>query len=200
MHDQTLVVEITVAIATTAAVVVALFNAHRALRLQQRGFRVEGRRQAGLEIARWLQGAESTILAWHNPENWRIPPEMKFGRRSKVKPGDLMPPSQGRMGPRIQSVIAEFDSIRGLARLAFGPDHEVSALVGGVISAINQVAERGVISTAEKPTPRDYVDNTFLPLSADLFEALADACGFRAHGERVQRSGIKSSDNLPVRR
>lgn len=68
MHDQSLIVEITVAIATTAAVVVALFNAHRALRLQQRGLRVEGRRQAGLDIARWLQGAEASILAWHNPE------------------------------------------------------------------------------------------------------------------------------------
>jgi len=31
----------------------------------------------------------------------------------------------------------------------------------------------------EHPTPREYVDRTLLPLSTDLFEALADACALR---------------------
>lgn len=109
-----------------------------------------------------------------------------------------MPPSQGRMGPAVNATIEEFDSIRGLARLAFGPDHEVSSLVGEVIAAIEQVARRGVISAGEHPSPRDYVDRTFLPLTADLFEALAQACGLREKGGRPGRSGVRATDNLPV--
>lgn len=109
-----------------------------------------------------------------------------------------MPPSQGRMGPSVKAAIDEFDSIRGLTRLAFGPDHEVSELVAEVIAAIEQVAERGVISAGEQPSPRDYVDQTFLPLSADLFEALAEACGLRDPAEQASRSGIQATDNLPT--
>ena len=177
--------------------VVALWNAQRALRLQRQGLQIEGRRRAGLDIARWLQGAETGILAWHNPENWRGPKGMKFGRRTGIKAGDVIPPSQGRMGPAVNATIEEFDSIRGLARLAFGPDHEVSSLVGEVIAAIEQVARRGVISAGENPSPRDYVDRTFLPLTADLFEALAEACGLRGKGDRPDKSGVRATDNLP---
>lgn len=195
MNNESLAVEIVAAAATMAAVVVALWNAQRALRLQRQGLQVEGRRQAGLEIARWLQGAETGILAWHNPENWRVPVGKKFGRRTGIKPGDVLPPSQGRMGPSVKTAIEEFDSVRGLARLAFGPNHEVSELVGEVINAIKEIAERGVISTGERPTPWDYVDQTFLPLSVDLFEALADSCGLRIPSERSARSGVNSSDN-----
>jgi hypothetical protein len=167
------------------------------LRLQRQSTLIEGRRQAGLEIARWLQGAETGILSWHNPENWRVPRGMKFGRRTGIKEGDDMPPSQGRMSPVVTATIAEFDSIRGLARLAFGPDHEVSSLVQEIIAAIEQVARRGVISAGERPSPRDYVDQTVLPLTSDLFEALAEASGLREKGDRTQRSGVRATDNLP---
>jgi hypothetical protein len=197
MHGRDLTVEIVAAAATTAAVVVALWNAQRALRLQRRGLEIEGRRSAGLDIARWLQRAEAGILAWHNSENWRVPKGAKFGRRTGIKAGDVMPPSQGRMAPVVTATIEEFDSIRGLARLAFGPDHEVSSLVGEDIAAIEQVARRGVISAGERPSPRDYVDQTFLPLTADLFEALAEACGLREEGDRLTRSGVRATDNLP---
>lgn len=178
--------------------VVALWNAQRALQLQRDAVRIEGRRQAGLDIARWLQGAETGILAWHNPENWQVAKGLKFGRRTGIKPGDTMPPSQGRMGPVVTTTIEEFDSIRGLARLAFGPEHEVSRLVAEVIAAIQQVADRGVIGTGDRPQPRDYVDQTFLPLSSDLFEALAEACGLRDGSERFGRSEVCATDNLPT--
>ena len=96
------------------------------------------------------------------------------------------------------TTIEEFDSIRGLARLAFGPEHEVSRLVAEVIAAIQQVADRGVISTGDHPSPRDYVDRTFLPLSSDLFEALAETCGLRDDSERLGRSEVHATDNLPA--
>ena len=66
--------------------------------------------------------------------------------------------------------------------------------------AIQQVADRGVIySLADGPTPREYVDRTFLPLAADLIEALAEACELRRPGEGVPRTGAGSSDNMPKR-
>jgi hypothetical protein len=55
-----------------------------------------------------------------------------------------------------------------------------------------------VISTGEHPSPRDYVDKTFLPLSSDLFEALAEACGLRDRDRVSRRSGVRASDNLPT--
>jgi hypothetical protein len=195
VHAPDLTVEIVPAIATTAAVVVALWNAQRALRLQRRSTQIEGRREAGVEIARWLQRAETGILSWHNPENWLVPKGMKFGRRTGIKAGDVVPPSQGRMGPVVTATVQEFDSIRGLARLAFGPEHEVSTLVNEVIAAIGQVARRGVISAGERPSPRDM---TLVPLVSDLFEALAEACGLRDRDRLVGRNGVKASENLPT--
>jgi hypothetical protein len=123
---------------------------------------------------------------------------MQFGPETGIKPGDILPPSQGRMGPAVEAVIARFDSIRGLARLAFGPQHEVTKLAREVMAAIKQVADRGVIySPADGPTPREYVDLTFLPLSADLFEAMAEACELRTTGERVLRVSVTARDHLP---
>jgi len=134
------------------------------------------------------------ILAWHDPDNWRIPEGVKFGPETGIEPGDTLPPSQGRMGPAVELAIKQFDSVRGLARLAFGPAHEVTALVAEVIDAIQHVADRGVVYAEEDgPTPRDYVDRTFLPLSADLFEALAEACELRDPRERAPRSGVRAS-------
>jgi hypothetical protein len=54
-----------------------------------------------------------------------------------------------------------------------------------------------VISAGERPSPRDYVDQTFLPLTADLFEALAKACRLRENGDRPGTSGVRATDNLP---
>jgi hypothetical protein len=191
-------VDIVAAGATTAAIVVALWTSQRVLKLARRGLQVEGRRQAALDISRWLQAAEVGILAWHDPDTWRVPEDGEFGPESGIEPGDILPPSQGRMGPSVELAIKEFDSVRGLARLAFGPAHEVTALVTGVIEAIQHVADRGVIYAEDQgPTPRDYVDRTYLPLSADLFEALAEACELRDPRERAPRSGARASNNKP---
>ncbi len=60
----------------------------------------------------------------------------------------------------------------------------MSSLVDEVIEAIQHVADRGVISNPdEREAPREYVDQTFLPLSADLFEALAEATELRTGNE-----------------
>lgn len=191
--------QIVAAAATVGAVVVALSTSQRALRLQRRIVQADGRRQAAIEIAQWLQAAEGGILGWHNPEGWRVPEGMEFGPDTGIKPGHTLPPSQGRMGPAVEAAIGKFDSIRGLARLAFGPNHEVTSLVREVIQAIQHVADRGVIySPTQGTTPREYVDRTFVPLSADLFEALAEACELRRPDERVSRSGVRSSDNKPA--
>jgi hypothetical protein len=105
------------------------------------------------------------------------------------------------MGPAVETTIGKFDAIRGLARLAFGPHHEVTGLVREVIDAIQHVANRGVIySPTDGPTPREYVDKTFLPLSGDLFEALAEACELRTPGEGMPRSRVRASDNRPAYR
>ncbi len=153
MAGESLAVDIVAAGATTGAVIVALWASQRALGAQKRGLRVEGRRQAALEIAHWLQSAETGIRAWHDPENWRVPPDMEFGPKTGIKPGDVVPPSQGRMGPSVETTIAAFDSVRGAARLAFGPRHEVSFLVDEVIGAIQRVADRGVIYAEGEGAP-----------------------------------------------
>ncbi len=103
-----------------------------------------------------------------------------------------MPPSQGRMGPSVEATIEAFEPIRGLARLTFGPRHEVMDLVSEVIDAIQHVADRGVITGDVGPTPDEYVKGTFLPLAADLFEALAEATELRSPRERTPRSGIRA--------
>jgi hypothetical protein len=102
------------------------------------------------------------------------------------------------MAPSVEMAIRRFDEIRGVARFSFGPLHEVSRLVEEVIAAIQQIADRGVIYAAEDgPTPRDYVDLTFRPLVADLYEALGESCELRESEERQQRSGLSASDNRP---
>lgn len=176
-----LAVDIVSAAATTGAVAVALWMGQRSIGVAQRSVQVDGRRQAALEIAQWLQAAETGILAWHNPDNWVVPEDMKFSRRSRIRPGDVLPPSQGRMGPSVEAAIERFDEIRGLARLAFGPQDEVSRLVRDVMGAIQSVADRGVIYAEQDPgpTPREHVDQVFLPLVHSLFEALAGACELR---------------------
>lgn len=85
------------------------------------------------------------------------------------------------MGPSVEASIERFDETRGLARLAFGPQDEVSLLVPDVIGAIQNVADRGVIYAEADPgpTPHEYVDQIFLPLVHSLFEALAEACELR---------------------
>jgi hypothetical protein len=194
MAGESLAIDIVTAAATTGAVVVALWTSQRALGAQTRNLQVEGRRQAALEIAHWLQSAETGIRAWHDPENWRVRPEMEFGPETGIRPGDVVPPSQGRMAPSVETAIAAFDSVRGSARLAFGPRHEVSSLVDEVIRAVQHVADRGVISNPDEPAePREYVDQTFLPLAADLFEALAEATELRGAGELTPRSGVRAS-------
>jgi len=199
MAGESLAVDILAAGATTSAVIVALWASQRALGAQKQGLRVEGRRQAALEIAHWLQSAETGIRAWHDPENWRVPPDMEFGPEIGIEPGDILPPSQGRMGPSVEATIAAFDSVRGAARLVFGPRHEVSSLVNEVIAAIQHVADRGVIyAEGEGPAPHEYVDQTFLPLAADLFEALAEATELRAANELTARSGVRASDRKPA--
>lgn len=198
MDKSYLVVQIVAAAATVGAVGVALWTSQQGRESQRRALQADGRRQAAIEIAQWLQAAEAGILAWHNPDGWTVSEGVEFGPDTGIKPGDIVPPSQGRMGPAVQAVIARFDSIRGLARLTFGPHHEVTGLVREVMSAIQQVADRGVIySPADGPTPREYVDSTFLPLSADLFEALAEACELRRPGEGVPRTKVSASDNMP---
>lgn len=188
-------VDIVQAVATTGAVVVALWMGQRSQKLARRGLQVDGRRRAAVEIARWLQRAEAGVLAWHNPANWLV---LESGPETEIKAGDVLPPSQGRMGPSVEATITEFDPIRGLARLSFGPHHEVTALVGEVINAVQHVADRGVIyAEGEAPTPREYVDQTFRPLTADLFEALAEACELRDDDERAPRSGKRASDGKP---
>jgi hypothetical protein len=192
-------IEALAAAGTLAAVIVALRTSHRALAAERRSLQVEGRRQVAMELARWLQSAETGILRWHDPENWRIPADTIFPPGSELQPGDVMPPSQGRMGPSIEAAIVEFESVRGLTRLAFGSEHEVSRLLAEVIQAIQVVADRGVIYAAEPgvPTPREYVDRTFVSLARDLFEALAEESELRGDGRRQPRSGVTASDNLP---
>jgi hypothetical protein len=103
------------------------------------------------------------------------------------------------MGPSIEAAIRQFEPVRGLARLAFGPRHEVARLVGEVIEAIQHIADRGAIYAEEQgATPREYVDRTFRPLAADLFEALAEACELRDPEERVPRSGVRARDRKPA--
>lgn len=176
-----LAVDIVSAAATTGAVGVALWMGQRSIGVAQRSVQVDGRRQAALEIAQWLQTAETGILAWHNPDNWVVPEDVEFGPHSRVRPGDVLPPSQGRMGPSVEASIERFDEIRGLARLAFGPQDEVSRLVQDVIGAIQRVADRGVIYAESEPgpTPHEYVERVFLPLVHGLFESLAKACELR---------------------
>jgi len=194
--DATLIVEAVAAGATTAAVVVALWASHRALKREQRTVQVEGRREAASDISQWLQQAETGILAWHDPENWRVPDGIEFGEETGIQPGDIVPPSQGRMGPSVETAIERFDAVRGRARLAFGSDHEVTKLVNEVIAAIRAVADHGVIyETGAKLTPRDYVDQTFIPLARDLFEALAESCELRGEKDRPARSGVTAADN-----
>ena len=199
VSDESLVIDVLAAAATTAAVVVALWASHRSLRLARRGLQVEGRRQAAVDIARWLQEAEAGVLGWHDETNWRVPGDVEFGPESGIEPGDILPPSQGRMGPSIEAAIRQFEPVRGLARLAFGPRHEVTQLVGEVIEAVQHIADRGVIYAEEQgTTPREYVDRTFRPLAADLFEALAEACELRDPEERVPRSGVRARDRKPA--
>ncbi len=196
MDRNYLIVQIVAAAATVGAVVVALWTSQRGRELQHRALQADGRRRAAIEIAQWLQAAEGGILGWHNPEGGRVPEGMEFG--PGIKAGEILPPSQARLGPAVEAAIDRFDSIRGLARLAFGPHHEVTGLVREVMVAIQQVADRGVIySPADGPTPREYVDRTFVPLAADLFEALAEACELRRSGEGVPRTGVGASDNMP---
>jgi hypothetical protein len=80
-------VETVVAVATTAAVVVALWNSQRALRLQRLGLKVEGRRETALNIAQWLQSAESAILAWHNPRTGKCRRGSSSDEELALKPG-----------------------------------------------------------------------------------------------------------------
>lgn len=102
------------------------------------------------------------------------------------------------MGPAVERAISEFDSVRGLARLSFGPTHEVTMLVNEVIGAIQHVADRGVIYAEHQgATPREYVDDTFLPLSGDLFEALAETYELRDPAERSARTGVRASERKP---
>jgi hypothetical protein len=194
-----LAVDIVAVAATTGAVVVALWTSQRSVGLERRAVQADGRRQTALDIARWLELTESGVLAWHDPENWRVPEGVEFGREAGIKGGDLVPPSQARMGRRVEASIREFHSIRGQARLAFGPRHELTYLVGEVIDAVQHIADRGVIYAEEQgTTPRQYVDWTFLSLTADLFEALGEACEMRDAGERVPRSGVRAADRKPA--
>jgi hypothetical protein len=197
--DGSLAVDVVAAAATTGAVVVALWSSQRTLRSQRRGLQVDGRRQAALEISRWLQVAETGIDSWHDPGNWRAPEGMDFGPETGIKASDVLPPSQGRMGPSVEAAIRDFDSVRGTARLAFGPRHDVTDLVAEVVNAIQHVADRGVVYAEEQgPTPLRYVERTLHPLATDLFEALAEACELRDEGERLPRSGVRASDNQPT--
>jgi len=194
---MSLAVDVIQAGATTAAVVVALYTGQRGREAQRAGLAADGRLSVALDIVQWAQSAETTILAYHNPDNWRVPPGMQF-TAGEDRTGEIIPPSQGRIGPVIESAVKRFDEIRGSARLAFGPQHEVTELVEEVIVAIRQVARRGVIYAREDgPTPKEYVDLTFVPLVRDLVEALADACDLRGPGERSLRSGVRATDHMP---
>ncbi len=191
-------VDIVIAAATIAAVTVALGTSIWAAKAQRRGLQVDGRRAAALEIAAWAQTAESGVLAWHDPDNWIVTEDIEYGEETGIMPGDILPPSQGRMGPSLEAAIEQFDSVRGQARLAFGPRHEVTTRVNELIDATQNVADRGVIyAEDDQPTPRDYVDKTFLPLARDLFEALGEAVELRDKDEQVARSGVKAIDNQP---
>lgn len=163
--------------------------------LAERGLQVESRRQAAIQIAQWLQSAEAGILAAFDPENWRVPDGVEYGPETGIKPGDTVAPSQARFGRRVEQAIEEFESIRGLARLSFGPEHDVTHLVNECIAAIRRIADRGVIYADEDgPRPQAYVDEVFRPLASDLFEALAESCELRSPGERAARSAVSAGD------
>jgi hypothetical protein len=189
-------VDVVIAGATIAAVVVALGTSVWAAKAQRRALQVDGRRAAALEIAGWVQAAESGVLAWHDSDNWIVPEGIEYGPETGIEPGGVVPPSQGRMGPSLEASIERFDAVRGQARLAFGPRHEVTWRVKEFIDATQHVADRGVIyAEGETAPPRDYVDKTFLPLAHDLFEALGEAVELRDEDERVPRSGVKATDH-----
>jgi hypothetical protein len=57
------------------------------------------------EIAKWAQSAETSILAAFDPENWRVPEGVEYGPQAGIEPGDIIPPSQGRFGPRVEHAI-----------------------------------------------------------------------------------------------
>lgn len=195
---MSLAVDIVQACATTAAVVVALGASVRAQKVAQDAISADGRHEVAMRIAGWLEESEAHILAVHTPENWRVPPGVRYGPDTGIKEGDIVAPSQARVGPAIHAQVREFGSIRGMTRLAFGPTHEVTRRLDEVIEAIGHVVDRGVIYAREDgPTPSEYVDNTFRPLVQDLFETLAEACGLRERGELIRRSDASADDHRP---
>lgn len=109
-----------------------------------------------------------------------------------------VPYSHGTMAPRIDAVVAQFSTIRGRARLAFGPRHEVTGLVEDVIEAIQRAKDHGPIGT-DTYRPADYVNKTLVPIADEVFEALARSCELRPGTTRARRrhKRVRPEDNLP---
>jgi hypothetical protein len=98
MDRSYLIVQVVVAVATVAAVGVALWTSQRGRALQRDALRADGRRQAAIEIAQWLQQAEHSILAWHDQDNWLVPEGMQFGPETGIKPGTSFHRAKARWG------------------------------------------------------------------------------------------------------
>ncbi|MBO9533769.1 MAG: hypothetical protein J7513_12440 [Solirubrobacteraceae bacterium] len=179
-------VSVGTALAAATVAVLALVTSRRALALQAVAVGVSGRQMAAADIARWAMNASELVDRIHNPKNWVVPEGLEFGPGTGIKAGDILPPSQGRIGPVIEAEIPKLEPIQRLSKLAFGPKHEVTARVDDVVLAIREVAGRGVIYAEEEgiPTPAEYVADVFKPGVRELYRALEAACDFRVSEPR----------------
>jgi len=180
LNDATAVLTAVSTLAAAVAATAAVRTSRSALAMQRLSVGLEGRRIAAADIARWAITAGEAIERVHDPETWKryIPPG-----------ADLVPPSHGRIAPGIEAHAAAFEPMRELARLSFGDQHEVTRAVEGVIDAIQEVANRGLIYGPEaleegNMTPREYVTEVFWPRVVHLHEALTAALDLTASQPR----------------
>lgn len=184
------------AIGTTVAASAALATSVVALRIQRTVAGAEGRHAAAADLARWAVNAADVIERIHNPENWRVPEGVVYGPSTGIKPGDIVPPSQGRIGPVISREVSKLASAQELSRLSFGDSHEVTEAVRAVGESIQQIADRGVIYAEEDgQTPREYVLEVFWPRVVHLYEALAASVDLRASQPRPPSQTTSTGTN-----
>lgn len=183
MAALTAVSTVTAAIAAAAAV----RTSKSALSMQKLSVGLDGRRIAAADIARWALTAGEAIDRIHDPRTW--PMYAPAG----TKPEDVLPPSHGLIGQVIARQVEPWEGVRELAELSFGRNHEVSRAVSDVIEAINQVADRGLISGLETSedeslSPNEYVAKVFWPRVERLHEALAAALDLSESDPRSRRA------------